>query len=106
MLVHRTKKLIVRSTSVGSDISFLQANRVDPDQAALVELPDLGLLCLQKHLKASILGKGLFDIFVGWKMLIIHPQTVFVEGNTIPFSRCPYVCVCMHLSISNFLCPY
>ena len=42
MLVHRTKKLLVWSTSVGLDI-FLLANKVDPDQAA-----DMGLLCLQK----------------------------------------------------------
>ena len=31
-------------------------SRLNTDQAAL---PDLGLLCLQKHLKASLRGKGL-----------------------------------------------
>ena len=48
-VVHRTKKLLARSTSVWSDISYFhnEANRVDPDQAALIGLPDLGLLCLQ-----------------------------------------------------------
>ena len=37
MLVHKTKKLPVRSTSVGSTISYfhIKANRVDPDKAAL-----------------------------------------------------------------------
>ena len=36
MFVHRTKKLLVRSTSVGSYlIIFPYANIVDPDQAAL-----------------------------------------------------------------------
>ena len=35
-LLHRTKKLLVRSTSVGSFlIVFPKANRVDRDQAAL-----------------------------------------------------------------------
>ena len=44
MLVHRTKKLHVSSTSVGS----LLVNRVDPDRQLLQELADQGLLCLQK----------------------------------------------------------
>ena len=44
MSVHRTKKLVVRSTSEGSDI----AKRVDMDKAALIlDMPDMGLLCLQ-----------------------------------------------------------
>ena len=37
MFVHRTKKLLVRSTIVGSYlIIFPLANRVDPDQSALI----------------------------------------------------------------------
>ena len=39
MFVHRTKKLLVRSTIVGSYLIILQkANRVDPDQAALTRV--------------------------------------------------------------------
>ena len=50
MLVHRTKKLIIRSTSVGSAISYFhkQAEKTLIRQL-LQELPDLGLLCLQKR---------------------------------------------------------
>ena len=54
MFVHRTKKLLVRSSSVGSyQIIFPQANRVDPDQAALTgaELPEMGLSLFAKVLK-------------------------------------------------------
>ena len=37
-------------TKVGSDISYFhQANRVDLIRHLLQELPDLGLLCLQKR---------------------------------------------------------
>ena len=37
--VHRTKKLLVRSTSVGPYLStFPLANRVDTDQAALIRV--------------------------------------------------------------------
>ena len=56
MLVLRTKKLLVRSICLESDISyFVKANRVDFYQAALTRaaLPDLGLLSLQMCLKAS-----------------------------------------------------
>ena len=42
MLVHRTKKFLVRSTSVGSDISYFHTQ---------TELPDLGLLYFAKALK-------------------------------------------------------
>ena len=47
MLVHRTKKLLVRSISVGSGISYFhKQTRVEHNQAAqlLQELPDLVLL--------------------------------------------------------------
>ena len=38
-IVHRTKKLLVRTTSVRSYlIIFQKANRVDPDQAALTTI--------------------------------------------------------------------
>ena len=55
MLVHRTKKLLDRSTSVGSYI-FPEVNRADPDQVALTELPDLGLLCCKS------VKKGLYEV--------------------------------------------
>ena len=52
--LHRTKKLLARSTSVGSYlIKFPYANIADLD---------LGLLCLQKGQKVSLLGKGLKSI--------------------------------------------
>ena len=35
MLVQRTKKLLVRSICVGSDVSYFHEQTVDPDQAAL-----------------------------------------------------------------------
>ena len=51
MLVHWTKKLLVRFTSVRSDISYFHnANNVDPDQAAM---PDLCLLFLQRVIGLS-----------------------------------------------------
>ena len=44
---NRTKKILVGYTFVGSDISYLhEQTRVDPVQK---ELPDMGLLCLQKR---------------------------------------------------------
>ena len=50
MLVHRTKKLhFVRSTSVSSDISYFHKQTEETlIRQLLQELPDLGLLCLQK----------------------------------------------------------
>ena len=50
MLVHITKKLLVRSTNVGSDI-FPEANRVDPDQAALRRAARSGPTLFAKVLK-------------------------------------------------------
>ena len=50
MLVHRTKKLLVRSTSVGSDISYFHKQKEETlIRQLLQELPDLGLLCMQKR---------------------------------------------------------
>ena len=50
IIEYNVKKLLVRSTSVGSYlIIFSLINRVDPDQAA-----DLGLLCLQRRQKAPL----------------------------------------------------
>ena len=55
MLVHRTKELLVRiirvrSISVGSDISYFnEETEYTLIRQLLQELPDLGLLCLQKH---------------------------------------------------------
>ena len=48
MLVLRTKKLLVRSTRVGSDISYSnkQTEKILIRQL-FQELPDLGLLCLK-----------------------------------------------------------
>ena len=54
MLVHRTKKLLVRSPSVGWDIHciiFPKANRVDPDQAALTRAALSGSALFAKELK-------------------------------------------------------
>ena len=46
--------LLVRSTSVGSEISYFQKQTEKTlIRQFLQELPDLGLLCLQKHSKAS-----------------------------------------------------
>ena len=54
MLVHRTKKLLVRSTSVGSYlIRFPKASRVDPDQAALTRAACSG---------SDLFAKGLIDV--------------------------------------------
>ena len=56
MLVHRTKKLLVRSTSV----IFLLANRVDPDQTALTRVACSGSALFAKALKGVYLwDKGL-----------------------------------------------
>ena len=50
MLVLRTKKLFVRLTSVQSDISYFhKQTELTQIRQLLEELPDLGLLCLQKH---------------------------------------------------------
>ena len=52
MLVHRTKKLLVRFTSVGSYlIIFPLANRVDPDRAALKRAVRSGSALFAKVLK-------------------------------------------------------
>ena len=52
MLVHRIKKLLDRSTSIGSDISYFHKQTEQTlIRQLLQELPDLGLLCLQKLLK-------------------------------------------------------
>ena len=69
MLVHRTKKLLVRANSVPSEIQCIispKANRVDPDQAARTRASwfgsaDLKLLCSKKRKVASLIGKGLSD---------------------------------------------
>ena len=64
MLVLRTKKLFVRLTSVQSDISYFhKQTELTQIRQLLEELPDLGLLCLQKHWKASLWGKGLMSGF-------------------------------------------
>ena len=58
--MHRTKKLLVRSTSVGSNIlDFHKQTEKTLIRQLLQELPDLGLLCLQKREKVSLWGKGL-----------------------------------------------
>ena len=50
MLVHRTKKLLVWSTSVGPDASYFDMQtEYTLIRQFLQELPDLGLLYLQKH---------------------------------------------------------
>ena len=49
MLVHRTKKLLVRSTCVGSDNHISIANRADPD---------MGLLFFAKALKGIYEEQG------------------------------------------------
>ena len=56
MLVYRTKKLLVRFTSVRSNIYiiFSLANRVDPDQAALKRTAWSGSVLFAKDLKASL----------------------------------------------------
>ena len=52
MLLHRTKKLLVRSTSVGSHlIIFPYANRVYPDQAALTRAARYGSALFAKVVK-------------------------------------------------------
>ena len=45
-------KLIVGSISVGSDLSYVYMKQTETTltRKLLHELPDLGLLCLQKHL--------------------------------------------------------
>ena len=53
--VHRTKKLLFRSTGVGSDMSyFLKQTEETQIRKLLKELPDVGLLCLQKRQKESL----------------------------------------------------
>ena len=48
MLVQRTKKLLVKYTCVGSDISYFhEQTEKTLIKQLLQELPDLGLLCLQ-----------------------------------------------------------
>ena len=48
----RTKKVLVRSTGGGSDISYFPKKTESTlIRQLLQELPDLGLLCLQKHQK-------------------------------------------------------
>ena len=55
--VHRKKKSIVKSTSVGSYlIIFPKANRVDPDQAALTRAALSGPALLQS------VERGLYDV--------------------------------------------
>ena len=60
MFVHRTKKLLVRSTSVGSDILYFHK----PDQAALTALhfPNLWDLKISLALLTSMLSDH--DAFV------------------------------------------
>ena len=49
MVVHRTKKLLIRFTSVGSHlIIFPQAKKVDPDQAAL-DLNEMFVIRARTH---------------------------------------------------------
>ena len=53
-------KLLVMSTSVGSDISYFHKQTKKTMTRQLEqELPDLGLLCLQKRQKTSLWGKWL-----------------------------------------------
>ena len=60
--MHRTKKLLVRSTSVGSYlIIFTWANRVDPDQAALTRAAWSESALFAKMLKG--VSKGLKENF-------------------------------------------
>ena len=55
MLVQRTEKLLFRSTSVGSDISYFHKQTEKTlTRQLLQELSDLGLLFLQKRQKASL----------------------------------------------------
>ena len=55
MRVHRTKKVLVRSTYVGSDISYFD-KEIEKTliRQLLQELPDLGLLCLQEFKGVSM----------------------------------------------------
>ena len=55
MLVHRTKKLLVRSTCVGSDLScFHEQTDYTLIRQLLQELPDLGVHCLRISLKQRV----------------------------------------------------
>ena len=68
MLVHRTKKLPFRSTNVGSDISYFhKQTKKTLIRQLLQQLPDLGLLCLQRRQKASLWGKGLNDVSISFQ---------------------------------------
>ena len=69
MLLYRTKKLLVRCTSVGADISYL--SRVDPDQAAL------GLLCLQKRYLVDDTLLMIGKIFKPWWLIIPFDVLIF-----------------------------
>ena len=65
MFVHRTNKLVVWSTNVGSYlIIFPSANRVDPDQAALTRAARSGSARFAKVLKGTYMKFHLLLIII------------------------------------------
>ena len=90
MFVHETNKLLVSSTSVGSDISYFhKQTEYTLIRQLLQELPDLGLLCLLKHEKVSLWGKGLM---------------LFEMTSELLFPNFRYTCIISFFL--NLICPW
>ena len=78
-LLHRTKKLLVRSISVGSYlIIYPYANRVDPDQAALTRAAWSWSALFAKVLKGVYMN--IHEIIVSITFGIVHCTYQGVTG--------------------------